>query len=258
VLIGVGALLIAPAVWAVDTLGYATDTTFPAGGPQGVQDASSGQGALGFRGFGGRAFPGFRRGGGLAPGSNQGSRVLFGSAATIPQAGSSGQQPSLVGPSGGGTGTGGPPSGAFNGGGGFAGGGPSAFGGFRRGAFGGGGQNAYVADERYAAAQGGGTIAVSSQGAAAQAILASDATVAGIGGFSGAESDPSVAWLAKEVAGGKIRWVDTAGETGGFGGRAGATAALNAAASACKPVTSVSSTFYDCAGRASKILATTR
>jgi hypothetical protein len=33
------ALLVAPAVWAVDTLGYATSGTFPAGGPASVQSA---------------------------------------------------------------------------------------------------------------------------------------------------------------------------------------------------------------------------
>ena len=51
----------------------------------------------------------------------------------------------------------------------------------------------------YVKAHGGGTIAVSSQSSAAAAIIASDAKVAGIGGFSGRESDVSVAWLAQEV-----------------------------------------------------------
>jgi hypothetical protein len=80
--------------------------------------------------------------------------------------------------------------------------------------------------------------------------------VAGIGGFSGQESDPSISWLAEEVASGHIRWVlGSSIVTTGVGTRPGASAALNAVAAACKPVTAVSSTFYDCAGRAAKLRA---
>ncbi len=73
-----------------------------------------------------------------------------------------------------------------------------------RGAFGADGSTRRA---RYVAAHGGGTIAVSSQSSAAQAIIEVRRDVAGIGGFSGRESDVSVAWLAQEVAAGKISWV---------------------------------------------------
>ena len=130
--------------------------------------------------------------------------------------------------------------------------------------------------EAYARSHGGGTIAVSMQTTAASAIIASDARVAGIGGFSGQESDPSISWLADEVASGKIRWVYGSGGAGSFGlslrsggrgprlnaaarslglaARPGARAALNAAAKACAPVTAVSS-LYDCAGKAAALRA---
>ena len=39
------------------------------------------------------------------------------------------------------------------------------------------------------------------------AIIASGADVAGLGGFSGRESEVSVSWLANAVGGGRIRWV---------------------------------------------------
>ncbi|MGA8364882.1 MAG: glycosyltransferase family 39 protein, partial [Solirubrobacteraceae bacterium] len=45
---GVAALLIAPGVWAVDTLGYATSETFPSGGPQSALTAVGGGPAGGF------------------------------------------------------------------------------------------------------------------------------------------------------------------------------------------------------------------
>ena len=57
-------------------------------------------------------------------------------------------------------------------------------------------------------------------------------------------------------ASGRIRWVlpDSTGG-GGFGGdtRPGATAALDAAAQACRRVTTGSTTLYDCAGRAAAL-----
>jgi len=114
------------------------------------------------------------------------------------------------------------------------------------------------------------------QTTAANAIIASDARVAGIGGFSGQESDPSISWLADEVASGKIRWVYGSGVAGSFGltlrsgartprlnagarsfglgGRPGARAALDAAAKACTPVAAVSA-LYDCAGKAAELRA---
>jgi hypothetical protein len=122
----------------------------------------------------------------------------------------------------------------------------------------------------YVKSHGGGTIAVSSQSGAAASILSSDANVAGIGGFSGRESDVSVSWLAQEVATGKIRWVLDEGSSGGFrggpasDGRAGSKAAMAAARKACMAVTissasgttgesttgASSGTLYDCRGRA--------
>jgi 4-amino-4-deoxy-L-arabinose transferase-like glycosyltransferase len=203
--LGVAVLLIAPTIWAVDTLGYANASTFPAGGPASDNAAA--------------------------------------------------------GPAGGG---------------------------------GGGVSQALVTAEQWAASHGGGTIAVSAQNGvdgADAAILANDANVAGIGGFSGAESDPSIAWLAGEVAAGRIRWVldQSAGAGSGFGfggpglfggnagsgptslfdggrptaqpafgGRPGASAAIAAAAQACKPVSSLVSSdipLYDCAGRAAALRA---
>ena len=224
--LGVAVLLIAPAIWAVDTLGYATPSTFPAGGP--AVDNSTGDRA------------------GCAAGA-------FGSAPL----------PTSV--------------------------------------------------WRYVEANGGGTIGVSSQGEAACSIIAGESNVAGLGGFSGEESDPSVAWLASEVADGNIRWVDTARGVGGIGGRGGgffgggrfvpgaggtggpgslfgpgsggpppgaggggfagggrfggglggasgyrpgASAVLNAAAQVCTPVASVTvAPLYDCAGRAAALRA---
>jgi 4-amino-4-deoxy-L-arabinose transferase-like glycosyltransferase len=244
--LGTAALLIAPTVWAFDTLGYATDRTFPAGGPSSANLAVGGFGGglFGSGGAGRRAFAGRVGAFGGRPGG--GGQGLFG-----------------------GTTAGGPAPG----------GGQPSFGG-RGGLFGGGGglfgdAGSLTTVEAYAKSHGGGTIAVSSQSSAAGAIIASDARVAGIGGFSGQESDPSISWLADEVASGKIRWVYGSGGAGSFGlsvrsgastrlnaaarpsglgGRPGASAALNAAAKACTPVTAVSS-LYDCAGKAAALRA---
>src|SRR6202035_207687 len=68
--VAIGALLLAPAVWAVDTLGHATSGTFPEGGPANVQGAGGGFGGRG--GFGG---PGGRGG---APHAGGGTRRGFG------------------------------------------------------------------------------------------------------------------------------------------------------------------------------------
>jgi hypothetical protein len=95
----------------------------------------------------------------------------------------------------------------------------------------------------YVKAHGGGTIAVSSQSGAASAILQQDASIAGIGGFSGRESNVNVAWLAQEVSSGRIRWVLDQGASGSLGGglrgdtRAGSKAAITAVAQACRKVT---------------------
>ncbi|HTQ68090.1 MAG TPA: glycosyltransferase family 39 protein [Solirubrobacteraceae bacterium] len=190
--VALAALLAAPAAWALDTLSYATSSTFPSGGPA-TAETEDGQGVG--PGAGGRA--GFARGFGEAGGpSGPGA-------------------PHVAGP-----GIGGPPPGAgfggragvgggapFGGGGGGGGGGGSPFG---------GNSGSLEAAISYVDAHGGGTLAVSSQSGAAESIIARDANVAGIGGFSGRESEVSRSWLAEEVRSGKIRWVldEEAGATG--------------------------------------------
>jgi hypothetical protein len=79
----------------------------------------------------------------------------------------------------------------------------------------------------YVKQHGGGTIAVESQSNAASSIVEQDANVAGIGGFSGRESDVSISWLAQEVRSGKITWVLVEDEASGSG--AGATGTTNRA-----------------------------
>ena len=255
------ALLIAPGVWSIDTLGHAANGTFPEGGPANVQTA----GGLG--GFSARAAG---PGGGSAPlgGGPPGAAGLGAPGAAPPGAGA---QP-LFGPSGGGAAA---PRGGLPGfRGGFAAGGGA---GARPGGFGGGVSKQVLA---YVKAHGGGTIAVSSQSSAAASIIAKGAQVAGIGGFSGRESDVSVSWLAQEVRSGKIRWVlddeasgfrAAAGAGRGVGrdGRAGSKAAISAAAKACLraslPVESGGSAraggqssgsgtvLYDCSGRSAAL-----
>jgi 4-amino-4-deoxy-L-arabinose transferase-like glycosyltransferase len=258
------ALLAAPAVWAFDTLGYATSSTFPAGGP-----ASAEQGGFG----GGPGASGSRLGGrGLAPGG------IAGSGATA-RAGASEAGVQLFGP-GSSSSSGRPPGapGAFAKAGaptaGVSGGRPGSFGGGSSagGAGGGsfGGSASVDAVLSYVKQHGGGTIAVSSQSSAASAIIQSGASVAGIGGFSGRESDVSVAWLAQEVRSGKIRWVlDEEGSGSSTTARAGlpgdsrkgSKAAISAAAAECRAVTVSSSAgsessakLYDCQGRAGDLL----
>jgi hypothetical protein len=83
----------------------------------------------------------------------------------------------------------------------------------------------------YISEHGGGTLAVSSQSTAASAIIEGHTNVAGIGGFSGRESDVSLSWLAQQVRTGKIRWVlDEGSGAGGFGGGGGLVSARLAAA----------------------------
>ena len=228
------ALLLAPAVWAVDTLGHATSGTFPSGGPASAATGGFGGPAGGRGGFGGPAGAPAFRAGGAAP---------------------------LFGPGG--------PGGAF----GF-GGGPGS------GAIGaliGGGVTTSVLS--YVEQHGGGTIALASQSNAASAIIEQDANVAGIGGFSGRESDVSASWLAQAVRSGKLRWVLDEQSAGGFGAgppgetRTGSRTAMAAVAKACQAVTlpssslrtagsssessepsaSSASTLYDCGGRAAEL-----
>ncbi len=197
-------LMIAPASWAVQTLGHATNGTFPAGGPA----------AQGFGGGG----PGGRGG--------------FG-----------------------GAGNGAPPGGGMFGGG-AAGGARGGFGGGQAGPGGamfGGDSTALAEVVAYVTANGGGTIGVSSQSTAASAILASEADVAGLGGFSGRESQVSLSWLADQVQAGKIRWIYTAGGGLRNDGRTGATDVMSAAAEIGK-ATSVDG-LYDLQGTAAALRA---
>jgi hypothetical protein len=124
----------------------------------------------------------------------------------------------------------------------------------------------------YVKRHGGGTIAVSSQSSAASAIISGDLQVAGIGGFSGRESEVSVSWLAQAVSAGRVRWVLSGQNGAGFGGglpgdtRTGSKTAMAAVAQACVRVTlpasasatgskasAASSTLYDCRGRGAAI-----
>ena len=120
-----------------------------------------------------------------------------------------------------------------------------------------------TAVESYARGHGGGTIGVSSQSSAAAAILASDANVAGLGGFSGRESSVTARWIAMEVRAGHLRWVltDAGGVPRAQGDqRAGSQAAMSVVAKACRAVKvgvsgAAKLTVYDCQGRAREILA---
>lgn len=209
--LAVGGLLVAPSVWAIDTIGYATNSTFPAGGPAKDNSALlSVSRAFLAAGGGGRQL-GFTAG---APGGASSPFSKPKSGADPPNPNNNGD-PSL-------------------------GSQPNTFtGGF------GGTHAPKVRDPSlrtviaFVRTHGGGTLAVSSQSNAANAILAQNARVAGLGGWSGRESEPTVAWLAQEVLDGRVRWVFNQGR-GNFGApndkRAGSTPVLNAAAQACQRV----------------------
>jgi 4-amino-4-deoxy-L-arabinose transferase-like glycosyltransferase len=212
VAVALGALLLAPATWAADTLGHATSSTFPAGGPA----SQGGPGGGGPGGLGGRG----RFGGGTPP-QLPGTTGSSSAQQAAPPAGFA-----LGGGATGGIGTGtttAPGATATGAGGAGTATGPGAAGGM----FGG---NANLTQAlAYAKAHGGGTIGVSSQQGASDAIIRSGAAVAGLGGFSGRESEVSVSWLAQEVAAGHIRYVLTDSTGGGMGndGRVGASALMS-------------------------------
>jgi 4-amino-4-deoxy-L-arabinose transferase-like glycosyltransferase len=206
------ALLAAPAAWTFDTLGHATSSTFPAGGPESAGSFGGFGGAPGRAGARGGAFPGAGRFGAIPGGRSSSSGGGF------PGAGSFGQ---------GGSGSFGQGGGSFSPGNAFGRGGASAGGGVSRGGPGfGSDSTSLTAASRYVRSHGGGTIGVESQSSAADAILAGASNLAGLGGFSGVESSVSVRWLAAEVRDGHLRWLvaDSSG-TGGIGrgsfGRAG-------------------------------------
>jgi hypothetical protein len=251
--VAMAALFAAPATWAAETLGHATSSTFPTGGPASAQAGGFG-GAPGSGGRGRGGFPGggFSPGaggtppGGLAPpgaapggsasgaggSATSGIQSLFGNGSSA-AAGRSGR-------------------GAGAGAGGLGGGGAGGFGGDSA------SLNAAI---KYAQAHGGGTIGVSSQSSAAEAILSSNGDVAGLGGFSGRESTVTASWIAMEVKAGRLRWVIV--DNQGFGApgdtRQGSQAAMDVVAKTCKAVTiktsSGTTTMYDCQGRAAAIQA---
>ena len=108
----------------------------------------------------------------------------------------------------------------------------------------------------YAKANGGGTVVISSQSGASQAIIESGANVAAIGGFSGSETTVTTEWLADAVDSGQVRWVLVSSSSNGGmrDGRVGATDAMALAAEVGKEVSSVSG-LYDLQGTASALRA---
>jgi len=236
VAVALAVLLAAPAVWATETLGHATSSTFPAGGPASAQ-------------FGGGFGPGGARR--FAAGAGGGSGGVAGGPGAAAAAGLFG------GPANGGGASGGLPGGSRSFGGAPGGAGAGGF----------GGDSATLsAAVKYAAGHGGGTIGVASQSSAAAAIISSEADVAGLGGFSGRESSVSATWIAQQVRAGRLRWV-LADEGGSFtlpgDTRTGSQAAMSIVAKTCRAVTITTSsqtkvTMYDCQGRAAAILAAAR
>ncbi|HTA12561.1 MAG TPA: hypothetical protein VK765_03995 [Solirubrobacteraceae bacterium] len=281
-LTGALALLLAPATWAVQTLGHATSGTFPAGGPA-SNPASEFGGRPGALGGAHGTFPGARPGfaggppGAAAPGNpgqagpTAGRPPLFGNGT------SSTRSPSRAEP--GAAAAGGPVAAAAAGlgdtrgdarptgrlatpGAGFGSSlAPGVAGHSGAGIFGATSQS-LTAAVRYANTHGGGTVAVASQSEAASLVIDGE-HVAGIGGFSGRESETNAVWLAQEVRTRHIRWVLTTsgapggGPSGGPAGRdqrVGSTRAMAAVTASCKRV-SVLSGLYDCAGRATRLAA---
>ena len=216
---GFATLLIAPAAWSVQTLGHAASGTFPAGGP-----ANAGGGFGGGPGGGGgaagsaaahrtaaapsagprlasrpvRRHGGARRRHGARHrhGARRGHERRHGGARRRHGArhrherrhdGARRRHDARRGHDGGTTA---PGAGTTRRGAGVGqfGGGRGGFGGPGGGGF--GGNSAALTEAlAYAKANGGGTLAVSSQSTAAAAIIASHADIAGIGGFSGRESE---------------------------------------------------------------------
>ena len=209
-------LLIAPATWSVQTLGHATSGTFPAGGP-----ASAAMGGMGGGGRGGGGRGGFGGGqGGPPAGANGGAPGTAPPPAAPPPAPA--PRPAAPRPA-----PAAPPTAPRRPA-------PAVASAARAAA-----ACSAATPPRsrtalaYIKANGGGTLAVSSQSTAAAAITDSNADIVGIGGFSGRESEVSVAWLADQVSQGKIRWV-LADDSGGGGlgndGRTGSTTAMAAVA----------------------------
>jgi 4-amino-4-deoxy-L-arabinose transferase-like glycosyltransferase len=225
VALALAALLAAPATWAAQTLGHATSSTFPAGGPASASPGGPGGGGSG------------RFAGGGA-GAGRGGLALPGGPFAPPGAGFAAPGAAFA-----------PPGSA----------GAAGAGGF------GGSGSSLTAAIWYVQRHGGGTIGVESQSTAAQAILTSSASVAGLGGFSGRESSVSATWLAHEVAAGRLRWVIADSSQGGSlpgDTRTGSQSAMDVVAKTCHAVTlstsGTTTTMYDCLGRAAAILQAAR
>jgi 4-amino-4-deoxy-L-arabinose transferase-like glycosyltransferase len=261
VTVALAALLAAPATWAAETIGHATNGTFPTGGPASAQ--VGGPGSAGGPGGAGR----FGRGGfpSGAQGGFPGSSATSGSGAgQLPMTG--GAPGGFAPPAVSGAAGSGATAGATGAGAGFGPGGATTRGSSptRPGGGGmfGGDSTTLTAASAYAKAHGGGAIGVSSQSSAAAAILSSNADVAGLGGFSGRESSVTVSWLASEVAHGKLRWLLAEGsQSMRLPGdtRTGSTSAITIAESVGRKVTFTSGgttvTMYDLRGKAAAILA---
>lgn len=215
--VALAALVLAPAAWSFQTVGHSLGSTFPAGGPASV----SAQGPGGRRGMPG----GVMQGGAMQGGATQGGAMQPPGGAVNGAMQPPGGMPGGL-PGGAGGSTLQPPP-AMSGGASGSGGPGAMFG---------GGDLTKVLD--YTQSHGGGTVAVSGQQGASTAIIKSGANVAGIGGFSGRESEVSVDWLADRVRSGAISWVYTgSGGSGGLrDGRTGSTTAMAAVKKACTAV----------------------
>jgi len=211
------AVLLAPAAWAVSVTGGS-------GSAMGGANPTAGPATMSFGGRSGGALPkGFELPEALGRG---GSGMPGGSSGESPQGMPSGMptdMPGLPGGSGGGSGSAGGSMPSFPGTGGGSGSG-------ERGGFGGrGGATTLTADQRrildFATEHSDGariTLAVEggAQGAAAF-ILNSDATVIGMGGFTGTDNAPSVRQLQKWTEDGELRYVLGSGSSGGIGAMMG-------------------------------------
>ena len=205
--VGCAALLAAPATWAAETIGHATSSTFPAGGPASATSGGFG-GFGGGRGFSGLTRPGVRRipvpvpEPARAPAQAQ-AQVAW-RACSGPRTPARAAQAAPVG---------------------SASAGPAAL--------------AVAPPPRRSTLRrpgrrstAGGTVAVESQSTAATSILAGHTNVAGIGGFSGVESSVTLAWIQQEVSEGRLTYIlgGSGGGSAGFSdGRTGSTKAIAAA-----------------------------
>ncbi|WP_327318853.1 ArnT family glycosyltransferase [Streptomyces sp. NBC_01235] len=219
------AVLLAPAAWAVTVTGGS-------GAAMGGANPTAGPATAMFGGRNGGALPeGFELPEGVGGG---GSGMPGGSSGELPEGMPSGMptdMPGMPGASGGGSGSAGGSMPSFPGTGGTGGTGGGSGSGSRGGFTGPGGATTLTSDQRkildFATEHSDGariTLAVDggAQGAATF-ILNSDATVIGMGGFSGSDNAPSVGQLQKWTKDGELRYVLGSGGMGAMmGGKDGA------------------------------------